>query len=156
MIVVPLLVMAYGPGHLAGVSDSMFAGPLDFVVQFVFPAVAVILFWLARGATPGKMVIGARVVDAATLGKLGTGQAILRYLGYYVSTLPLVLAFLLPLFGTSTLSVPLLTPAGIFRYRTEPRIWISQTNDPSARLKSDSALLRRTMRIFQLRRLQVV
>jgi uncharacterized RDD family membrane protein YckC len=94
LIVVPLLVMAYGPGHLAGMSDSMFAGPLDFIVQFVFPAVAVIIFWLARGATPGKMVIGARVVDAATLGKLGTGQAILRYLGYYVSTLPLFLGLI--------------------------------------------------------------
>jgi len=94
LIVVPLLVMAYGPGHLVGMSDSMFAGPLDFIVQFVFPAVAVIIFWLARGATPGKMVIGARVVDAATLGKLGTGQAILRYLGYYVSTLPLFLGLL--------------------------------------------------------------
>lgn len=37
------------------------------------------------------MVIGARLVDAATLGKLTTGQAILRYIGYYASTIPLLL-----------------------------------------------------------------
>lgn len=90
-IIVPVLMAVYGSSHFVRTSDSAFAGPLDFLVQFVFPAIAVIIFWLARGATPGKMVIGARLVDAATLGKLTTGQAILRYIGYYASTIPLLL-----------------------------------------------------------------
>lgn len=49
------------------------------------------LFWVYRQATPGKMVISARIVDARTGGKPGTGQLIGRYLGYYVSIIPLLL-----------------------------------------------------------------
>ena len=94
MIIVPVLMAVYGDTYLERASTSMFAGPMDFVVQVAFPAAAIIMFWLARGATPGKMVIGARVVDAATLGTLGTGQAILRYVGYYVSTIPLLLGLI--------------------------------------------------------------
>lgn len=93
-IIVPLLIAVYGTNYLEQVSDKMVAGPVDLLIQYVFPAVAVIVFWLTRQATPGKMVIGARVVDAVTLGKLGTGQAILRYLGYYVSIIPLLLGLI--------------------------------------------------------------
>jgi uncharacterized RDD family membrane protein YckC len=57
----------------------------DIVVQGVLPALAAILFWRYRGATPGKMLIGARIVDAQTLGKPSTGQLIGRYFAYLVS-----------------------------------------------------------------------
>jgi uncharacterized RDD family membrane protein YckC len=60
----------------------------------VLPAVAVVLFWIYRQATPGKMAIGARIVDATTGGKPTTGQLIGRYLAYYVSTLPLLIGFI--------------------------------------------------------------
>jgi uncharacterized RDD family membrane protein YckC len=63
------------------------------VVQWVLPAVAVVAFWLARQATPGKMVIHARIVDADTGGNLSRAQAIKRYLGYYVSLVGLGLGF---------------------------------------------------------------
>jgi uncharacterized RDD family membrane protein YckC len=56
-------------------------------------ALGVLLFWLARQATPGKMVISARIVDAKTGGKPASGQLLLRYLGYYVSMLGLGLGF---------------------------------------------------------------
>jgi uncharacterized RDD family membrane protein YckC len=68
-------------------------GPLDVLVNWVLPAAAVIAFWVARQATPGKMVVRARIVDAATLGKPTTGQMIGRYLGYYVSLFTLGLGF---------------------------------------------------------------
>ncbi len=55
--------------------------------------VAVIAFWIFRSATPGKMVIGAVIVDANSGQKPTTGQFIGRYLGYFVSTLPLGLGF---------------------------------------------------------------
>lgn len=93
-IIGPVLVAVYGRDYLELVSDKLVAGPADFLIQYIFPAVAVIIFWLTRQATPGKMVIGARVVDAGTLGKLGTGQAILRYLGYYASIIPLMLGLI--------------------------------------------------------------
>ena len=68
-------------------------GPLDFLVSWVLPAVAVVAFWVARQATPGKMVIHARIVDAESFGKPTTGQLIGRYLAYYVSLLPFALGF---------------------------------------------------------------
>jgi uncharacterized RDD family membrane protein YckC len=56
--------------------------------------VAIVLFWLYRQATPGKMAISARIVDARTGGKPGIGQLIGRYLGYFVSTMPLFLGLI--------------------------------------------------------------
>ncbi len=51
----------------------------------MLPAIAVILFWIARQATPGKMALSLRIVDAKTLGPLSKGQVFGRYLAYYVS-----------------------------------------------------------------------
>jgi uncharacterized RDD family membrane protein YckC len=86
VIIFPILWAVYGPGYFA--SDRLIQGPVDFLVSWVLPAVALVLFWIARQATPGKMAIGARIVDAATGGKPGTAQLVLRYLGYYVSMIP--------------------------------------------------------------------
>jgi len=60
----------------------------DIIVQGVMPAVVAILFWKFRGATPGKMLMGARIVSANTLGPPSTGQLIGRYFAYLVSMLP--------------------------------------------------------------------
>lgn len=60
----------------------------DFMLNYVLPAVAVILFWIYKRATPGKMMLGAQVVDADSGGPLTPGQAALRYLGYYLSLIP--------------------------------------------------------------------
>ncbi|HTT01772.1 MAG TPA: RDD family protein [Steroidobacteraceae bacterium] len=65
----------------------------DFILE-VLAAIAIIAFWLARQATPGKMVISAKIVDARTGAKPSVGQAIARYLGYYVSVIPLCLGLL--------------------------------------------------------------
>ena len=52
------------------------------------PAVALVVFWTYRQATPGKMIVSAKIVDAKTGGPLTVGQSIGRYLGYFVSTIP--------------------------------------------------------------------
>ena len=58
------------------------------------PAVTVILFWLYKQATPGKMAVSARVVDARTGNSLTVGQSIGRYLAYFVAILPLFLGII--------------------------------------------------------------
>ncbi len=68
----------------------MLQGPADFLINWLLPAIAVVVFWIYRQATPGKIAIGARIVDADTGGKPSTRQLIVRYLGYYVSMLPLM------------------------------------------------------------------
>ena len=57
----------------------------DLLVQGLLPALAVIVFWRYRGATPGKMLISAKIVDAETLRTPSTGQLIGRYFAYIVS-----------------------------------------------------------------------
>jgi uncharacterized RDD family membrane protein YckC len=88
-ITAPVLTWHYGADYWN--SDSVLHGPVDFLVNWVLPAVAVVLFWTYRQATPGKMVIGARIVDAATGEPATTRQLVIRYLGYYVSTIPLLM-----------------------------------------------------------------
>ena len=60
----------------------------DLLVQGLLPALAVIVFWRYRGATPGKMLISAKIVDAETFGTPSTGKLIGRYFAYLVSMLP--------------------------------------------------------------------
>ena len=88
VICVPLVTYVYGGSYWT--SDALLQGPADFLINWLLPAIAVILFWIYRQATPGKLAISARIVDAATGGKPSTRQLIVRYLGYYVSMVPLM------------------------------------------------------------------
>ncbi len=63
-------------------------GVLAFFINWIAPALAVILFWWFRGATPGKMVVDAVIVDAHTFRHPTNWQLVGRYLGYFVSTVP--------------------------------------------------------------------
>lgn len=91
VVTTPFLVAIYGWSYYTGPDTPLIAGPADFLISWLLPAVAVILFWLYRQATPGKMAVSARVVDAETGGPLSVGQSIGRYLAYFVSVIPLFL-----------------------------------------------------------------
>jgi uncharacterized RDD family membrane protein YckC len=91
-ISMPLLLAVVGDAESAGPSSGAQA-MVQFAVTFILPAVATIAFWAGRHATPGKMVIGARVVDAVSGGAPSMGQHLIRYLGYFVSAAPLFLGF---------------------------------------------------------------
>lgn len=52
------------------------------------------LFWHRSGATPGMRMVGVRVVRAADGGSLTGQQAILRAIGYWVSSAVMYLGFL--------------------------------------------------------------
>ena len=93
LLVSPALYALYGEAYFTD-SDTLFWGIGDLIFSYLLPAIAVILFWFFRSATPGKMLIGARIVDARSFGKPSTGQLIGRYLGYYVSTIPFGLGLL--------------------------------------------------------------
>ncbi len=87
LILFPILISAYGWEYFA--PGALVTGPPDFLVSWVFPAIAVITFRILRSATPGKIVIGARIVDASPGARPSTAQCIGRYFGYFVSILPL-------------------------------------------------------------------
>jgi len=92
MVILPVLGAVYGWDYWT--STQLIHGPVDFLLSWIAPAVAVVLFWVARQATPGKMAISARIVDARTGLKPTTGQLIGRYLGYFVAMIPLFLGIL--------------------------------------------------------------
>lgn len=93
LIAFPPLVYIYGWAYFDVEQTGFIAGPADFLISWMLPAIATIVFWIKKQATPGKMVVGVKVVDAVTGNTLSVGQAIGRYLAYFVSLLPLGFGF---------------------------------------------------------------
>jgi len=94
IIVIPLLLSIYGWEYLDVQQTGAFAGPADFLISWVFPAIVVIAFWITKQATPGKMAVSARIVDAGSGNAPSAGQMIGRYFAYIISSLPVGLGFL--------------------------------------------------------------
>ena len=92
VIIIPLIMLIYG--HEYFTSATTLRGPAAFLINYIFPFLAVVLFWQYKSATPGKMVFKLIIVDADTLQKPTTKQLIIRYLSYYISALPFCLGFL--------------------------------------------------------------
>ena len=90
IIVSPFLYMVYGDYWN---SDEWILGVPDFIISYVLPGIATIMFWVYKSATPGKMVIKAKVVDAKTGNTPTVQQSVIRYVGYYISALPLGLGY---------------------------------------------------------------
>ncbi len=79
-VTTPLTLLFYGWEYW---HDPRFIkGPMDIAVNWALPFVGWIWMWRTWQATPGKMLIGARVVDAATGQTLSIRQCAIRYLGY--------------------------------------------------------------------------
>jgi uncharacterized RDD family membrane protein YckC len=92
-ITAPILFAVYGSEYWGGDGD-LIHGPVDFLVTWIFPTVAALWFWVKFGATPGKMVFAARIVDARTGGPPSTGQLIGRYFSYFISIIPFCLGLI--------------------------------------------------------------
>lgn len=91
------IMMIFGRGMM----QSMRPGTLPTVpdlngllLNYVLPLALTVYFWVKFLGTPGKLLLGCRVVDATTGAPLRAGQAVLRYIAYIVSTLPFCLGFL--------------------------------------------------------------
>jgi uncharacterized RDD family membrane protein YckC len=98
LVTYPLLYLVYGSAYFTVQSEEPFRGIPDFLISLVLPFVGVVLFWLKKQATPGKMVVDARVVDAKTGKTLTPGQAVGRYLAYFIASLPLFIGVLWVIF----------------------------------------------------------
>jgi uncharacterized RDD family membrane protein YckC len=92
IVIGPLLTAIYGSDYWLSPPDRL--SFWHFLLNYILPAFAIILFWIYRSATPGKMLLKLRIIDAKTGGKPTNGQLLARYLGYYVSTLPLMLGII--------------------------------------------------------------
>ncbi|MEM8593867.1 MAG: RDD family protein [Pseudomonadota bacterium] len=95
LVSIPVLVAVYGTVYLERYGNPQASqqplGVWEILISYILPIVAVIAFWLAKSATPGKMLCKLMIVDAKTGGKPSTGQFIGRYCAYLVAFLPLCL-----------------------------------------------------------------
>lgn len=77
---------------LAVVSGEAEASEISWTIE-LFPTVFFLLFWFAISSTPGKLAVHGVIRDERTLGEPEWWQLIVRYLGYFPSTLCLGLGF---------------------------------------------------------------
>jgi uncharacterized RDD family membrane protein YckC len=67
-------------------------------MQIAFSLIYTVGFWTVEGATPGKLVLGLRIVDADG-NQIGVGQALLRYFGYFLDGVTLGVGYLMIVFS---------------------------------------------------------
>lgn len=72
--------------------------PIQFVISLVLPAAYVIGFWTKSGATPGKKAVGIKIVSADG-GGIGAGTAMIRLLGYFVSSFIFCIGYIMIAFS---------------------------------------------------------
>ena len=91
-ITLPPLLGIYGLAYLE--NNEAVSGLADILISNILPMILVILFWTKKQATPGKMAVSAKIVDAETGGKPSKKQCVGRYFAYILSAIPLGLGFL--------------------------------------------------------------
>jgi uncharacterized RDD family membrane protein YckC len=73
---------------------SFITSPVVYsLFTLLFVATYYIFFWMTVGQTPGKGVMGLRILPRRG-GKLKISRAIVRYIGYYISIIPFGLGIL--------------------------------------------------------------
>jgi uncharacterized RDD family membrane protein YckC len=89
VILVPVMIVVFGMREIS-------LDPAEHswdLLAFLAIAVAVLGFWRYCGATPGKLALAVKIVDAASGQPPTTGRLVVRFLAYFVSAFPLYLGF---------------------------------------------------------------
>ena len=89
-IAMVVAVLLLGGAVAIGFSEGV--GPL-FLLLFGGVFFYRLICWTAWGATPGKMVLGLRIVSEDGE-KIGFGKALLRFIGYFISEVIVYLGFI--------------------------------------------------------------
>jgi len=90
VIAMPIIVVSFGADYFS-LDPVRRSG--DLAIAAVVGAI-IVGFWRYCGATPGKLAVGVRIVDAATGKPPPTGRLVIRLLCYVVSAVPFYLGFL--------------------------------------------------------------
>jgi uncharacterized RDD family membrane protein YckC len=89
VIAMPIIVLAFGADYFS-LDPVRRAG--DLAIALIVGGI-IVAFWRYCGATPGKLAVGIKVVDAETGNAPSTGRLVVRLLCYLLSALPLSLGF---------------------------------------------------------------
>jgi uncharacterized RDD family membrane protein YckC len=81
-------------GIVSGIIQAIFGqGAVASVLGIIIGLAYVVYFWTTSGATPGKMAMGLRVVSTDG-SPLTVGKAVIRYVGYFVSGIVILIGFI--------------------------------------------------------------
>jgi uncharacterized RDD family membrane protein YckC len=85
----------FGGGEGLGLGAiALVLGSSDIVVAGILPPVVIIGFWIALGASPGKLMLRLRIVDEPTGGRPTAWQCIGRYFMALIGILCVGLGYL--------------------------------------------------------------
>jgi len=97
LVLTPLIISIYGMNSMSmemsseNMSSYSYSYSIDsggsFFLNYILPAMVIIAFWFFKSATPGKMLTKLTIVDAKTGKKPTIVQFLLRYLGYFLSSI---------------------------------------------------------------------
>ena len=90
VISMPVIVLAFGAEYFSLDPERR---AWD-IVTWLLIGIVVVGFWRYCGATPGKLALGLKIVDAQTGARPTTGRLVLRFVCYLLSALPLYLGFI--------------------------------------------------------------
>jgi uncharacterized RDD family membrane protein YckC len=90
VISMPVIVVVFGAEYF---SLDPLRRSWDLLIAFIV-GVAILVFWRLYGATPGKIAVALKIVDAETGKPPSTGRLVVRLLCYLLSALPLYLGFI--------------------------------------------------------------
>lgn len=95
LITIPLLIVCYGfDTYWQAAQNGDFLGIGEVIISWLLPIAATIWFWLKMQATPGKILFSLKVLDEKTGQPITLTQSVIRYLGYFASTIVLLLGFI--------------------------------------------------------------
>ena len=70
-----------------GRSEQLSVLWFDVTINYILPFILTLLVWHIWSASPGKILLGLKIVDATTGDKIKPLQSLIRYLGYFPSSL---------------------------------------------------------------------
>jgi len=92
LLLSPLMLMFGGSYSIRNI-DGLLTVSADSTWSQLLSALLIIACWVLWQATPGKMLLSMKIVDAKTGLAPGKGQLIGRYLAYFVALIPMGLGF---------------------------------------------------------------
>jgi len=90
MILVFLVIFG---ANIEIIQEETLSTSFQLLEKLLFMLVTIVLWLKWGGKTPGKALLGIRIVNGDNMGDLTPKQAILRYIGYFVSIFILFIGF---------------------------------------------------------------
>ncbi|CAM4312624.1 RDD family protein [Acinetobacter pragensis] len=77
-----------------GLSEQPQVFWFDILANYILPFAYTVIVWLLWSASPGKILLGMKIVDAETGQNIDLKQSIIRYIGYF----PAMMVFMIGIF----------------------------------------------------------